>query len=231
MEGGGLRNPNTIARNVFIGFGWCMAVMGATATTIKNVILGEWFASYSYVAQALFFNLWVILILWALMLIAALALYFGRSLHGAVKWFLLTLLGLVTGGFMGPVTALAAFLGISLNVALLISGAILFVPALIGWLSRSELTHWFPWLLGLLTVAVLACVVNIFFTTSWFTILVSILVIAIFIPLVIYDVNQIKYGLEDNEWQIGVVNLFLDLLNILIRVLIILMQVVAESHR
>lgn len=231
MESEGSRNPNTIARNVFIGFGWCMALMGVSATTIKNVLLGEWFASYTYVAQALFFNLWVILILWALMLLIALALYFGRTLNGAIKVLLLTLFGLVSGGFMGPVTAIAAFFGVSFNVAILIAGAVFFVPALIGWLSRSELTHWFPWLLGLLTVAVLAVAVNLFFPTSLVSILVSVVVIAIFIPLVIYDVNQVKYRLADNEWPIGVVNLFLDLLNILIRVLLLLLQIIGESHR
>jgi FtsH-binding integral membrane protein len=208
-----------------------MVLMGVTATTIKNVILGEWFASYSYLAQVLFLNLWAILILWALMLVAALVLYLGRNLHGAVKVFLLTLLGLASGGFMGPVTAIAAIFDISFNVAILIAGAVFFVPALIGWLSRSELTHWFPWLLGLLTVAILAVAVNLFFPTSLFSILVSAFVIVVFIPLVIYDVNQIKYRLADNEWQIGVVNLFLDLLNILIRVLIILLQIAAESQR
>jgi len=231
LEDKGLRNPNIIARNVFIGFGWCMALMGVTATTIKNVILGEWFASYASVASAVFLNLWVILILWALMLGTALALYFGRSLHGAIKVLLLTFFGLVSGGFMGPVTAIAAVFGISFNVAILIAGAVFFVPALIGWLSRSELTHWFPWLLGLLAVAVLAVAVNLFFPTDVVNILVSVLVIAIFIPLVIYDVNQIKYRLADNEWQIGVVNLFLDLLNILIRVLFFLLQVFGDSHR
>jgi FtsH-binding integral membrane protein len=231
LEDRGVRNPNIIARNVFIGFGWCMAMMGGTATTIKNVILGEWFASYALVAHAVFFNLWVILILWVLMLGTALALYFGPHLHGAVKVLLLTFFGLVSGGFMGPVTAIAAFFGISFNVAILIAGAVFFVPALIGWLSRSELTHWFPWLLGLLAVAVLAVAVNLFFPTDVVNILVSVLVIAIFIPLVIYDVNQVKYRLADNEWQIGVVNLFLDLLNILIRVLFLLLQVVGESHR
>jgi FtsH-binding integral membrane protein len=231
LEDRGLRNPNIIARNVFIGFGWCMALMGVTATIIKNIILGEWFASYAVVASAVFFNLWTILILWTLMLATVLALYFGRNLHGAVKVILLTLFGLVSGCFMGPVTAIAAFFSISFNVAVLIAGAVFFVPALIGWLSRSELTHWFPWLLGLLTVAVLALAVNLFFPTSLVSIVVSIFVIALFIPLVIYDVNQVKYRLQDNEWQIGVVNLFLDLLNILIRVLILLLQVVGESRR
>jgi len=208
-----------------------MALMGVTATTIKNVMLGEWFASYALVANAVFFNLWVVLILWVLTLVIAGALYFGRNLRDAEKVFLLTLFGLVSGGFMGPVTAIAAVFGISFNVAILIAGAVFFVPALIGWLSRSELTHWFPWLLGLLTVGVLALVVNLFVPTSFVSVVVSILVIAVFIPLVIYDVNQIKYRLQDNEWQIGVVNLFLDMLNILIRVLFLLLQFFGENRR
>jgi FtsH-binding integral membrane protein len=205
--------------------------MGVTATAIKNVILGEWFPWYTDVASVLFLNPWAILVLWAFMLVITAVLYFARSLPGAVKVLLITLFGLASGGFMGPVTAIAAFFGVSFNVAILIAGAIFFVPALIGWLSRTELTHWFPWLLGLLTVAVVATVVNLFFPTSLVSILVSLLVIAIFIPLVIYDVNQVKYSLADNEWQIGVVNLFLDLLNILIRVLFLLLQVLGESRR
>ncbi len=224
------RHPSTIARNVALGFGWLIVLMAGTSYTIMKVILGEWFATYSQVALVFFFDLRVIFGTWIIMIILSIILYFGSNLHGAIKWFLLTLLGLVTGGFMGPVTAIAALLGVNFNVALAITGAIFVVPILIGWMTKRDLTDWLPWIAGLLLIVLAATMVNVFYTASWYTILAAIVVILLFVPIIIYDINLIKYRLADNQWQVGVVDLFLDFLNILLRVIMLLIEIVGASQ-
>ncbi|MFX1475648.1 MAG: Bax inhibitor-1 family protein [Promethearchaeota archaeon] len=219
------RHPDIIARNVALGFGWLIVLMAATSYTIMKVILGEWFATYSTIALVFFFDMRVILGTWIIMVILSLVLYFGSNLHGAIKWALLTLFGIISGGFMGPVTAIAALLGVNFNLALAITGAVFVVPVLIGWMTKRDLTDWLPWIAGLLLIGLAASVINVFYTASWYTVLAALLVILIFVPIIIYDINLIKNQFADNEWQAGVVDLFLDFLNVLLRIIILLIEI------
>lgn len=224
------RHPNIIARNVALGFGWLIVLMAGTSYTIMKVILGEWFATYSSVATVFFFDLRVIIGTWIIMIVLSLVLNFGSNLHGAIKWFLLTLFGIVSGGFMGPVTAIAALLGVNFNVALAITGAVFVVPVLIGWMTKRDLLDWRPWIVGLLLIGLAATVINVFYSASWYTILVAIFVILLFVPIIIYDIHLIKHRLADNQWQVGVVDLFLDFLNVLLRIIMLLIEVAGATQ-
>ena len=76
-----------------------------------------------------------------------------------------------------------------------------------------------------LVVLIAMSVINIFFNTSTFNILVSAFGIILFSAYILYDVSALKYDIESggvtckNDLSIHVLNLYLDFINILLDLL------------
>jgi FtsH-binding integral membrane protein len=193
-------------------------------------MLGEWMPSLTSLLSNIFLGEWwwiADIIMFVLVLGLGYLCYLAINWNWVIKALLITLFAIINGVFISPITAIAFSLGINVFAALGITGGIFFFPALIGWLAP-DLKDWGTWLIGILIFGVIISFINIFFATKVFTIMVSIIVIVIFLPLIIYDVNRIKHDYEDDEWIAGVIELFLDFVNIFIRVLIIIISVVLD---
>ena len=113
----------------------------------------------------------------------------------------------------------------SIMYVFLLAAIIFAVFALIGATTKTDFTKVGPYLfIGL--IAILICsIINIFITNSTFDLIISIIAIAIFVAYTAYDVQQIKrlnsLSLipEDNLAIYGALTLYLDFINLFIRLL------------
>lgn len=214
---------NKTMTRVLLGLFWALGWMAITAYGLGKIIIGSWLPNYSPIFMEIFItNWWIpIFILFPIVLVLGFLCHLSASQHPILQIFLLTLYAIFNGMFISPITALAMALGINIAIALGITAGISFIAGLIGWIKK-DLSSWQNWLLGILFCAVIASFVNFFIPTTGFTLLVSIVVIIIFIPLIMFDVNRIKNCLHEDEWISGVIELFLDFVNIFLRILYIL---------
>ena len=208
---------------VILGLFWALGWMAITTYGLGKIILGSWLPNYSPLFVDIFLtNWWIpIFILFPIILVLGFLCHLSLTKHPILQIFLLTLFAIFNGMFISPISAIAMSLGINIAVALGITAGISFIAGLIGWIKH-DISSWQNWLLGILICGVIASIVNLFIPTTGFTLIVSIFVILIFIPLIMFDVNRIKYHLSEEEWIAGVIELFLDFVNIFIRVLYIL---------
>jgi FtsH-binding integral membrane protein len=220
-----------IVNKVVLGFFWALTCMAFSSYVLGKILVGAWLPWYTNLLNQVFISNFLItlIVLTVIMVILAYLCYRSAHQNPVIKIFLLTLFALVTGAFVSPMVAIALALDVDIAVAFAITGGIFFFPAIIGWITDKDLTEWRNWILGLLIFAIVISVINLFYPTTSFTLLVSIVVVIIFVPLVMYDVNRIRNKLEEEEWIVGVVDLFLDFLNIFVRILYILILIASKK--
>jgi len=223
---------SNIIYKVMLGFFWTMSCMAVSSYVLGKIIIGAWLPWYTDLLNQIFVSNWLITMIVltiAMILLGFLCVWSSR--HNPVsKILLLTLFGLVSGAFISPLVSIALLLDVDIAVALAITGGIFFFPALIGWITKRDLAQWGNWVFGLLIFAIIVSLVNFLFPTTSFTLVVSIIVVIVFVPLVAYDINIIKNKLSEEEWVAGVVNLFLDFFNIFVRILYILIILASRKE-
>ncbi len=112
----------------------------------------------------------------------------------------------------------------SIILIFLVTAIFFAILALIGYTTNIDLTKMGIYLfIGLIAVVVVS-LINIFIGSSMLELILSIIIIAIFIGYTIYDVQKIKYlensGLpEDNLAIYGALDLYLDFINLFLRLL------------
>lgn len=112
----------------------------------------------------------------------------------------------------------------SIILVFLVTAIFFAILSLIGYTTKLDLTKMGIYLfIGLIAVVVVS-LINIFIGSSIVELILSIIIIIIFIGYTIYDVKKIKYlensGLsEDNLAIYGALELYLDFINLFIRLL------------
>lgn len=98
--------------------------------------------------------------------------------------------------------------------------------ALIGYKTKVDLSKWHTILFGVLIVGVILSVVNIFLGNTMLDIVLDWVILLTFFGITIYDMNKIKNLsedadiLEDDKLYIyGAMELYLDFINIFLRIL------------
>lgn len=134
----------------------------------------------------------------------------------------------VDGILMYPILTYYLYdLGTTLFMNIVLSTCAIF--AVFAFISHSKPAGYFigfgKILLTGLVVLIAMSVINIFFNTSTFNILVSAFGIILFSAYILYDVSALKYDIESggvtckNDLSIHVLNLYLDFINILLDLL------------
>ena len=112
----------------------------------------------------------------------------------------------------------------SIMVVFLMAAAIFFVLALIGYFTKADITKIGTILLVSLIVTIVLSIINIFVMSSSFNLVICLLALAIFMAYVCYDVQKLKAyysnGLSNDNMVIyGALELYLDFINIFLRLL------------
>lgn len=111
-------------------------------------------------------------------------------------------------------------------VYLFIASAILFGGlALIGYKTKADLSKWHTILFGVLIVGVILSIINIFIGNGMLDLVLDWVILLVFFGITIYDMNKIKNLSEEVELDqeklhiYGAMELYLDFINIFIRIL------------
>ncbi|MCI9016406.1 MAG: Bax inhibitor-1/YccA family protein [Clostridia bacterium] len=130
--------------------------------------------------------------------------------------------------FINGVTLSTIFILFELTsiVYLFIASAILFGGmALYGYKTKKDLSNWRILLFGSLLIGLILSLVNLFFKNSVLDIVLDWVILIIFFGITAYDINKIKQlqyteGLDKSKLHIyGAMELYLDFINIFIRIL------------
>ena len=169
---------------------------------------------------------WVIFIAELITVVVLSARIMKMSKNGAIFGFLLY--SFITGLTFSSIFVL--FKMSSIMFVFLITDVLFLVFALIGYFTKTDLTKLGSILfMGLLGI-ILASLLNLIFKSESFDLVLIILGIIIFIGYIAYDINKVKRleGMvdEDKLAIIGALDLYLDFLNLFIR----LIQIFGKSN-
>lgn len=169
---------------------------------------------------------WVIFIAELITVVVLSARIMKMSKNGAIFGFLLY--SFITGLTFSSIFVL--FKMSSIMFVFLITAVLFLVFALIGYFTKMDLTKLGSILfMGLLGI-ILASLLNLIFKSESFDLVLIILGIIIFMGYIAYDINKVKRleGMidEDKLAIIGALDLYLDFLNLFIR----LLQIFGKSN-
>ena len=169
---------------------------------------------------------WVIFIAELITVVVLSARIMKMSKNGAIFGFLLY--SFITGLTFSSIFVL--FKMSSIMFVFLITAVLFLVFALIGYFTKTDLTKLGSILfMGLLGI-ILTSLLNLIFKSESFDLVLIILGIIIFIGYIAYDINKVKRleGMvdEDKLAIIGALDLYLDFLNLFIR----LIQIFGKSN-
>jgi len=137
----------------------------------------------------------------------------------AILYFSYAMLNGVTFAIIFEMFELSSIVYTFVGTAVLFGGL-----ALYGYKTKADLSSWRNVLYGGLIIGIILSVVNLFMGNSMLDIILDWAILAIFCGLTIYDMNKIKMlessGLDQSKLHIyGAMQLYLDFINIFIRIL------------
>ena len=95
--------------------------------------------------------------------------------------------------------------------------------ALLGSITKADLSKWYYLLFGTLLASLVVSLINLFLNNSALDIILDWIILFTFFGVTVYDMNKIKqlqYDVESDKLQIyGAMQLYLDFINIFIRIL------------
>ncbi len=113
----------------------------------------------------------------------------------------------------------------SIALVFLGSSALFGIFALIGYITKVDLTKLGTICLGVIFLGIILSIVNLFLGNSIFDIILNWILLAVFFGVTAYDIQQIKMmhqsgAIESDKLHIyGAMNIYLDFINIFIRIL------------
>ncbi|MHA1838352.1 MAG: Bax inhibitor-1 family protein [Candidatus Ranarchaeia archaeon] len=113
--------------------------------------------------------------------------------------------------------------------ALILTSGVFIIAVLYQWITRKDLSHWSWWVFFLLLVAIGLTFAEIVVQVTLFRIAVDLFVVILFVFIVMWDMYTIRELIPNEEWMRGVLEFFLDFANILIRIIMLLIEIAAQS--
>lgn len=119
-------------------------------------------------------------------------------------------------------TVFVAYKISSVMTVFLIAAVVFGLFAVIGFVTKKDVSKWSTYLLMALIGIILASIINIFIGSSAIEIVITILGILIFIGYIIFDIKQVEYFSEYNQEVApiyGAFQLYLDFINLFVYLL------------
>ncbi len=113
----------------------------------------------------------------------------------------------------------------SIMLVFLVTSITFGIFAIIGYTTKKDITSWSNYLLMALLAVIIATIINIFFKSPMFDLIITIISIIIFLAYVVYDIKRAEFLTSYNEeagpiyaafqLYLDFINLFVDLLRLL----------------
>jgi len=162
--------------------------------------------------------------IWILFIAALIVLFALQAMiqKPGINLFLLYLFTFLEGMAIGPLLGLYFGLGLGYIVteAFLITAVTSVTLALYAWVAKTDFSHMRDFLFVGLILIIVASLVNIFFHSTLIALVISVVGIAVFCGLLLYDVQKAKHLANTLPNAIGLtVSIFLDVLNLFMFIL------------
>jgi FtsH-binding integral membrane protein len=153
------------------------------------------------------------------------------SSNSAVSFFFASLFAIVCGaGLFSTVFYVADIVGAEIiPEALLLSAGVFFIAMIWQWVTKKDLMNWYFWLLLFLLAAIVLTIAEIFITVTAFRLVVDIGIVLLFAFIVAYDTYWARQHAPNDRWMIAALHFFIDFINILIRIILILIESKSRS--
>lgn len=183
-------------------------------------------AWYTY-SSGLWFNILIndyfkALLISELVVVVLFSLLFRKlpSIAVAILYFLYSMINGVTLSTIFVVFELNSIVTLFATSSLLFGGF-----AFLGYITKKDLSKWYYLLFGTLLASIIISIVNIFLGNTFVDIFIDWIVLFTFFGITAYDMNKIKDLQYDNSvpsdklYIYGAMQLYLDFINIFIRIL------------
>ncbi len=193
-------------------------------TTFQEKVLPLFFLSLVIASVGAYVGLFVPPVLYLPIVIAEfiilIATMFLRR-RGNVGMWLVFLFVFLTGVTTTPILVWAEYTGGMQIIFQALGITSVVFGALSGYVyyTKKDFRSWGMFLTFALIGLILASVVNIFIRNDPFSIFIDVAVLLVFLGFVMYDVSKIMRDYGDGDVDIAVLSLYLDFLNIFIRIL------------
>ena len=182
------------------------------------------FSWYSYssglLGNIIINNYWNILLIIEFAVVILFSLCF-RKLPATVVAVLYFLYAMLNGISLSIVFAI--FKLDSIVVLFMVSALLFGSFSILGAITKADLSKWYYLLFGTLFASILVSIINLFLNNSIVDIILDWIILFTFFGVTVYDMNKIKqlqYEVESDKLQIyGAMQLYLDFINIFIRIL------------
>lgn len=205
-------------QNKILGKTFFLMFLGLLGTALVAIYL----YSSGRIVKLLTTNMLEVMVLVEFLVVILFSLLFKKLPASVV-----TILYLVYA-FINGVSFSLIFAAFELNsiIYLFVAAAALFgIFAYMGYKSKKDLSNWSNYLMPLLFVCLIVSIVNIFLGNSLLDIILDWVILILFFAITMYDINKIKElqyveCIDQNKIYVyGAMELYLDFINIFIRIL------------
>ncbi len=165
----------------------------------------------------------LVLFLLEIALIVSISLLKRKS---PVNLILLLLFSLVSGMTLSPIiyTALAID-PTSLAVGFIMTALFFFGLVFYSLSTKKDFRSLGGFLVGALLVAIVASIFNFFIKNLVFDFILDVVIVVIFLGMILLDMSRILRDYDDGDYVTATLSLYLDFINILVRIISILLRV------
>jgi FtsH-binding integral membrane protein len=216
---------DTIKYKVMPTLFWLIVLMFAGAKLVSLAIEGAFGLQLSQLTINLFMSPLTLIAVIILYFVFFFLAYLTRS-NSIVSLAFASLFAVVCGaGLFSTVFYIADIIGADLVwEALGLSAGVFFIAMLWEWITKKDLLNWGFWLFLFLLAALVLTIAEAFIPLTAFRIAVDLGVVLLFTILVAYDTYIAREHIDDSQWMLAALNFFIDFINIMIRILILLIE-------
>jgi FtsH-binding integral membrane protein len=218
-------DDSTIKYKVMPTLVWLILLMFAGAKLVSLAIEGAFGVHLAQLTIGLFMDPITLIVVIVLYFVFFLLAYLTVS-RTWLSFIFASLFAIVCGaGLFSTVFYIADVVGADIvPEALLLTAGVFAIAMIWEWVTKKDLYNWGFWLFLLLLAAIVLTIVEAFIPVPAFRIAVDLGVVLLFAIIVAYDTYWARQHAPDDRWMMAALKFFIDFINILIRIILILIE-------
>ncbi|WXG44448.1 MAG: Bax inhibitor-1 family protein [Promethearchaeati archaeon SRVP18_Atabeyarchaeia-1] len=216
---------NTIKYKVMPTLVWLILLMFAGAKLVSLAIEGAFGFHLAQLTISFFMDPISLIVVIVLYFVFFLLAYLTVS-RTALSIVFASLFAIVCGaGLFSTTFYIADIVGADIvPEALLLTTGVFVIAMLWEWITKKDLVSWGFWLFLFLLAAIVLTIAEVFIPLTIFRVAVDLGVVLLFAIIVAYDTYWARQHAPDDRWMMAALKFFIDFINILIRIILLLIE-------
>jgi FtsH-binding integral membrane protein len=216
---------STIKYKVMPTLVWLIFLMFAGAKLVSLAIQGAFGVQIAQLTITLFLDPVTLIVVLVLYFVFFFLAYLTAN-KTAISFIFASLFALVCGaGLFSTTFYVADIVGADIvPEALFLTAGVFLIAMIWEWVTKKDLANLGFWLFLFLLIAIVLTVAEIFTPLTAFRVAVDLGVVLLFAIMVAYDTYWVRQHAPDDKWMMGALKFFIDFINILIRIIMILIE-------